>query len=88
MVLEIHEYCHEHGLSEHVYKYWRTQIAGTGQPKSKSAFLPVKIKQELISKSSMSTRIRLPNGVVIEFGDDVGEVRSLLQQLCGAGRSV
>lgn len=82
----ISEYCHEHGLSAHVYKFWRTQIASSAKPESRSGFLPVRIKQEAPSRNSMSTRIRLPNGVLIEMGDDVNDVRSLLLQLCGAGR--
>ena len=84
--LTISEYCGEHGLSQNVYKYWRSQIESSVKPESRSGFLPVKIKQQSSNSNSKGTRIRLPNGVMIEMGSDVNDVRSFLLQLCGAGR--
>ena len=74
------QYCRDHELSYHVFKYWLTKLTDDVVP---SKLVPVTLSSQANKQSGPGLAIRLPNGVHVSGIDNhsVDLVSRLLAQL-------
>jgi transposase-like protein len=62
------QFCQDHGISMHVFNYWRSKYNIQARPK-KSSFVALEVSntKERLPQSNRVMKISYPNGVVIEL---------------------
>jgi len=74
------QYCRDHELSYHVFKYWLTKLSDEAAPKK---LVPIALSSQNNNQIGSGLAIRLPNGVHVSGIDNhcVDLVSRLLAQL-------
>jgi len=82
--LPINRFCYEQGWNSHTFKYWKKKCSESSSLVSSKKFVPVHVSNP-VRDSRVRSRIELPNGVVVELGNDLGEggISTLIKTLCG-----